>query len=52
MLLGCTLALAACNSSSVSGSQSKPSNSTTAETKAGTGSRPQGLVDAVTSHIK
>jgi hypothetical protein len=51
MLLGCTLALAACNSSSVSGTQSK--TSTNAETKATTksemASRPQGLIGAALS---
>jgi hypothetical protein len=52
MLLGCTLALAACNSSSVSGSQPKASNSTTAESKSGTGARTQGLVGAVISYLK
>ena len=52
VLLGGILALAACNSNSVSGSQPKASSSTTAETKAGSSSRPQRLVDAVNSQIK
>jgi hypothetical protein len=43
----CALAVAACNSNSVSGNQPKTSNSTNAETKSPSGSGPKGLIDSV-----
>ena len=51
LLVACTLALAACNSSSVSGNQSKPSNSTNAETQSPSNSKTslsKGLDAAIT----
>jgi hypothetical protein len=51
ILLGGTLALNACNSSSVSGSQSKPSTSTNAQTKSA-GQSPQGLAGAAFSKTR
>ena len=53
LLTAATLALAACNSSSVAGNQSKSSTATSAESKAPTnGQRFQGLIGAAVSHIK
>ena len=55
LLVG-TLALAACNSSSVSGSQPKASGASNAETKSTStstsGSGPQGLIGAAASKTK
>ena len=53
LLVAGTLALAACNSSSVSGSQPKPSTATNAEGKApANGQRSQGLIGAAVSQIR
>jgi hypothetical protein len=58
LMLGvaCTLALAACNSNSVSGNQPKALSSTNAEVKSSpsraNGSRPQGLVGAAILQIR
>jgi hypothetical protein len=52
LLVG-ALALAACNSNSVSGNQPKVSSSTNAEGKAqANGQRQQGLIDAAASKIR
>ena len=49
----CTLAVAACNSNSVSGNQPKTSNSTNAEAKSPpNGQRQQGLLGAAASQIR
>ena len=45
LLIG-ALALAGCNSNSVSGNQPKASNSTNAEGKASPSGAPKGLIDA------
>ena len=68
LLMAGAWVFAACNSNSVSGTQPKAANSTTAETKSATGSssqgstiaetksatnsRPQGLIEAVTAHTR
>jgi hypothetical protein len=53
LLLAGTLALVACNSSSVSGSQPKPPTATNAENKTpANGQRPQGLIGAAVSQIR
>jgi len=53
LLIG-ALALAGCNSNSVSGNQPKASNSTNAEAKsqAKSGTAPQGLIDAAISKTR
>lgn len=53
LLVAGMLALAACNSGSVAGSQPKPSTATNAEGKApASGQHPQGLVGAAVSLIR
>lgn len=56
LLVACTLALTACNSDSVSGSQPKTSKATNAESKSSatmpSGPRSQGLLDAAMSKVK
>jgi hypothetical protein len=55
LLAAATLALTACNSGSVSGSQSKPSTATNAEAKSPQspkGSHSKGLIDAAITQIR
>jgi hypothetical protein len=55
LLVAATLALTACNSNSVSGSQPKASQATNAETKSSAnpnGSRAQGLIGAAISSTR
>jgi hypothetical protein len=53
LLVAVTLALAACNSGSVAGNQSKPSTATAAEGKSqANGQRSQGLIGSAVSQIK
>jgi uncharacterized lipoprotein YajG len=55
VLLAGTLILAACNSSSVSGTQPKPSTSTNAEAKAAPKAgvaQSKGLIDAALEQVK
>jgi hypothetical protein len=46
----CALAVAACNSDSVSGGQPRTSKSTNAESKTPSGSGPKGLIDSAIKH--
>ena len=56
LMAACVLAVAACNSNSVSGNQPKTSSSTNAETKssssAGASPRSQGVVGAAISQTR
>lgn len=54
LLIVAALALTACNSTSVSGSQTKPGSSANAEAKSPSrpGARSQGMVDAAIANIR